>query len=665
MEYRREIDGLRALAVVPVILFHAGVEIFKGGFVGVDVFFVISGYLITMILLSELECQKFSILRFYERRARRILPALFVVLIFCGVMAWFWLVPSEFRSFSKSVQYVSTFRSNLFFYKDSGYFSTASDLKPLLHTWSLAVEEQYYVFFPVLLWLVWKINRRSVLPVLLLLGVGSLAYAQITCYENANAAFYFLGSRIWELIVGALIAYFVLSRPEHFKRLTQKRALAEVMSLAGFCMLLVSIFFFDKSIPFPGFYALVPTLGAAAIIVFSSPFTLVGRLLCTRVFVGVGLISYSAYLWHQPFFAYARHMSLESLSTSWFLFLALLSLLFAFFSWRFVERPFRDKNLMGRRFVFSFSLIGIVMFTAVGFYGRESDGFSDRFKLDAEIAESLASPAKGKRVNSASEKGINASTPVVTGASEVVGAPQIAFFGDSHSGVLAPVFDEIGKEQGFSVVHMGAGGCPPLLGVDVGKGNFSPGFCEDLAAKQFEYVKSNNIANVVLVARWSLYTDGDYDKPKRSFFLIDADHSKFSVDSSREVFEGALSNTISRYEEIGAKVVVLLQVPQQDKTPTDIYYALSRSFVGNEALKGLSVDYSKHLKIQEFNRSVFSKYSKDPAVKILNVDDSFCDNEKCTVGIDKHSFYYDYNHLSKYGAEVVKPYLSKFLEDYL
>ena len=665
MKYRREIDGLRAIAVMPVILFHAGFEVFRGGFVGVDVFFVISGYLITTILLSDLEDQKFSLVRFYERRARRILPALFVVLLFCVVMAWFWLVPNEFRSFSKSVNFVSTFRSNIFFYKDSGYFSTASDLKPLLHTWSLAVEEQYYVFFPLLLLLLWKINQRLVLPALVLLGVCSLAYAQITSQVNANAAFYLLPSRIWELIVGALVAYWSLVWPEHFKRLVQKKVFAEIGSLLGLCLLVVSIFFFDKSTPFPGFYALVPTLGAAAIIVFASPYTLVGRLLSTRVLVGLGLISYSAYLWHQPLFAFARHASLGALPVSWFLILVILSLLLAFISWRFIERPFRDKNWVGRRLVFALSLVGIMVFVAGGLYGHDSNGFPGRYKLSPEIIASLKSPADVRRTVASSGKGKKDTYYIKVGGSEVLNAPQVAFFGDSHLGVLAPVLDEIGKEQGFSVVRMGAGGCPPLLGVDVGKGNFSPGFCEDLAAKQYDYVEKNQIKNVVLVARWSLYTDGDYDKPKRAFFLIDSENKKFSVMSSREVFERSLRNTIIKYEEIGVNVVVLLQVPQQDKTPTDIYYSLSKSYIDNETLKKISVNFNKHIMIQEYNRNIFDKYSNNPHVRLLSIDDTFCDNENCTVGVDKHSYYFDYNHLSIYGAELVKPDLSRFFKNYL
>lgn len=211
IKYRREIDGLRAIAVLAVILFHAGFKAFGGGFVGVDVFFVISGYLITTIILSDMSRQKFSIVTFYERRARRILPALFFVMLCCVPFAWMWLRPVDFKSFSESLVAVSAFSSNILFWRESGYFGTASELKPLLHTWSLAVEEQYYVLFPLFLMALWKLRKRRVFGTLLLGGVLSLIAAQWGAYHKPSAAFYLLPTRAWELAMGALIAfYFIL-----------------------------------------------------------------------------------------------------------------------------------------------------------------------------------------------------------------------------------------------------------------------------------------------------------------------------------------------------------------------------------------------------------------------------------------------------------------------
>jgi peptidoglycan/LPS O-acetylase OafA/YrhL len=216
MDYRPEIDGLRALAVLPVILFHAGFETFSGGFVGVDVFFVISGYLITTIILKELEQDDFSIARFYERRARRILPALFLVMFVCIPFAWLWLLPDDMQRFSQSLVAVSTFVSNLLFWQESGYFDTAAELKPLLHTWSLAVEEQYYVLFPLFLVLVWPFGKRWILVLLALGAVLSLSLAEWGSFRRPAATFYLLPTRGWELLLGALIAFY-LSKDNRLK----------------------------------------------------------------------------------------------------------------------------------------------------------------------------------------------------------------------------------------------------------------------------------------------------------------------------------------------------------------------------------------------------------------------------------------------------------------
>jgi len=304
MDYRREIDGLRALAVLPVILFHAGFETFSGGFVGVDVFFVISGYLITTIILAELEQGNFSIVNFYERRARRILPALFSVMLVCIPFAWFWLLPSNMKDFSQSLVAVSVFASNILFWRESGYFDTAAELKPLLHTWSLSVEEQYYVLFPLFLMIFWKLGKRWILVTLGLVFVASLAVAQWAAYAKPAAAFYLLPPRGWELLIGAFAAFYL----SQANRKDFGKGLSEFGGWLGVALILYAVFAYSKATPFPGFYALVPTLGTVLIILFATKQTAVGKLLGNKAFVGVGLISYSAYLWHQPLFAFASRL---------------------------------------------------------------------------------------------------------------------------------------------------------------------------------------------------------------------------------------------------------------------------------------------------------------------------------------------------------------------
>lgn len=207
-EYRREVDGLRAVAVVPVMLFHAGFQEFGGGFVGVDVFFVISGYLITTIILGELKRGSFSIATFYERRARRILPALFFVMAMCIPFAWCWLLPSDMEEFAKSLRAVSIFGSNILFAQKSGYFDTAAELKPLLHTWSLAVEEQFYVLFPLLLMLMWRFGKKWTVILLVLIAAASLGVAHGNVFDDPAATFFLLPTRVWELALGSFVAFY-------------------------------------------------------------------------------------------------------------------------------------------------------------------------------------------------------------------------------------------------------------------------------------------------------------------------------------------------------------------------------------------------------------------------------------------------------------------------
>lgn len=369
MRYRSEIDGLRAVAVVPVILFHAGFELFSGGFVGVDVFFVISGYLITSIILSELIEEKFSLISFYERRARRILPALFFINIACLPFVWFWLSPITIKDFGQSLFAVSVFASNFLFWSESGYFDTAAELKPLLHTWSLAVEEQYYIIFPLLLMGVWRFSLKFVLGVLFVIFVASLGAAEYGSREFPNAAFYLLPTRMWELLIGAFVALYLMYKPH-----LASRALNQILSLAGLTMIASSILLFDKATPFPGLYALVPTVGTALIILCAVPATLTHRFLSLRVMVGLGLVSYSAYLLHQPIFVFARYRMGSDISDFALLMFAFISVLGAWISWRFVEAPFRNKQVVGREQIFTFAILGVLFFAIVGLTMHFSNG---------------------------------------------------------------------------------------------------------------------------------------------------------------------------------------------------------------------------------------------------------------------------------------------------
>ena len=259
MHYRREIDGLRAVAVVPVILFHAGFELFGGGFVGVDVFFVISGYLITSLILAELDQGTFSVARFYERRARRILPALMLVLLACLPFAYALMLPHQLKDFAASLVSVVFAISNFFFLSQVDYFSPNAELQPLLHTWSLAVEEQYYFLFPPALLLVWRLARCRTVWFVGALVLLSFAFSEWAWRENAQRNFFFTLSRFWEIGAGSLCA---------FVGLQARGRVNEILSFLGLCLIVASVFFYTKETPFPSFYTLAPVLGTLLVILF-------------------------------------------------------------------------------------------------------------------------------------------------------------------------------------------------------------------------------------------------------------------------------------------------------------------------------------------------------------------------------------------------------------
>lgn len=390
MKYRAEIDGLRALAVLPVILFHAGFELFGGGFVGVDIFFVISGYLIASIIISEMAEGEFSIVNFYERRARRILPALFFVMSACLPFAWFWLTPNDLIEFGESLIAVSTFSSNIFFWFERGYFDTATELKPLLHTWSLAVEEQYYILFPVFIIFTWRLGVRWVLVLLSIVFLVSLGAAQWGAYRAPSATFYLLPTRGWELLVGVFAAFY-LKYNTYFK----SHSINQALSLLGFCMIIYSIIAFDETTPFPSLYALIPTVGTGLLILCAVPKTFIYKLLSLKFIVGIGLISYSAYLWHQPILAFTRYRLLGEVSDLLLAIICVTSLVMAWFSWRFIEAPFRSKTNFSRRSIFKLSIASVLFFSFAGFGLHHSNGLLEYYpKEKQKVLESFINPSE-------------------------------------------------------------------------------------------------------------------------------------------------------------------------------------------------------------------------------------------------------------------------------
>ena len=495
--YRREIDGLRALAVLPVIFFHAGFASFRGGFVGVDVFFVISGYLITSILLAEHASGRFSMVHFWERRARRILPALFLVMLVCLPLAWVWLLPTDLMAFGRALMAVALYSSNLLFWQTSDYFAPTAELNPLLHTWSLAVEEQYYLLFPPFLALAWRWGRAFVLGVLALAALLSLAVAQRWVASDPSAAYFLLPSRGWELAVGAFLAFHLANR----ERWQPAPGVAEAGAVAGLCLLIGAVLLLDDHAPFPGVAALLPTLGTGLLVLFATGGTAVGRTLGSRPLVAVGLISYSAYLWHQPLFAFARQAMAAPPAPATMLGLSAVSLALGALSWRYVEAPFRDRRRFSRREVFILAAAGSVFFIACGAAAVGSGGFATRLSADQRALASYTQydyqPVqrsfrcqlmKQQRARDFAEECFPATA-----------APEsVLVWGDSHAAAMAFGLRE--KSPGLG--QLTAASCPPIPDVKSAKAH-----CEEINHAILEWVAIHRPGVVVLHAAWSKYTD--------------------------------------------------------------------------------------------------------------------------------------------------------------
>lgn len=381
IKYRPEIDGLRAVAVVPVVLYHAGFDRIGGGFLGVDVFFVISGYLITSIIVGENSQGSFSILNFYERRIRRIIPLLYLVILVSIAVALVSLLPAYMNDFSESVVSVVFFVSNILFYQESGYFAGAAELKPLLHTWTLAVEEQYYVLFPPFVAIVWRLGVRWLICLLGVGAAGSLLLAQWGSVAHPEAAFYLLPTRAWELLIGSLIA--VIEFKNKFWRNSN------ILSLSGLLMIFFSFIFFDSSTPTPSFYTCIPVFGSGLVLMFAGRGTAAHKFLSNRAMVAVGLMSYGIYLWHQPIFVFARHVTQPDLSTILQIPLIMGVFAISYLSWRFVEEPFRNRASVSRRLLLSLFAIFSVVLLGFGIAGAKTSGFIGRYNAaDQKILSS-------------------------------------------------------------------------------------------------------------------------------------------------------------------------------------------------------------------------------------------------------------------------------------
>ncbi len=502
MIYRPEIDGLRALAVIPVVFFHAGISLFSGGYVGVDVFFVISGYLITSIILNEIEHDRFSLTNFYERRARRILPALFFVMLVSIPFSIFLLTPDNLKDYGQSLISVSVFSSNILFWQETGYFNTASELKPLIHTWSLAIEEQFYILFPLFLIVFWKYGIKVISIVLLIVFLLSISVAHWGAFNKPAATFFLLPTRGWELLLGVFIAIFL-----KFKTHMNGRLINEILSLIGICLIIFAIINFDENTPFPSLYTLIPTIGTALIILSTSNQTILYKFLSYKPFVGIGLISYSVYLWHQPVLAFARHRLVEEPSTQIILILILISFLIGYISWKIVEKPFRNKTKINRESIFKYSLLGMAFFIIIGTilnakYKNIADLnpliksekihlLSEELKLRDDITKSGLCWFNKKDGITDIQTFIQKWNCIP----EDIEGDEIFVYGDSTSADVAAGL----RAKNIRVIQLGGAGC----GLIYSNEYKYPEYCKEIDELAKKILNENNFKNVLLSMRFN------------------------------------------------------------------------------------------------------------------------------------------------------------------
>ena len=640
MQYRREVDGLRAVAVLSAIFFHAGFATFGGGYVGVDVFFVVSGYLITSIILAEHKAGTFSLTSFYERRARRILPALFVVMLACLPFAWAWSLPSEVRSFSDSLVAVTMFSSNILFWLTSGYFEHDAELRPMLHTWSLAVEEQYYVFFPLFLLFMWRFRKRWTLIVLVIVAALSLLLAQKMTFASPSTSYYLLPTRGWELLVGVFVALYFFDNPApHFGRFT-----SEIGGVVGLALIAYAIFAFDRTTPFPSYYTLAPTVGTALILLFSGPGTLVGRLLGNRVFVGIGLISYSAYLWHQPMFAFARQWLGRDPSKLALLGLAAIAMVAAYFSWKYIETPFRNKQKFSRRQIFIYSLVGAIFFVAVGIEGHQLR-IKTLWQMEHPHLVTFSQPsmkAPARDCPNPPQK-LRFSFCKITGS----GPKRVVLWGDSHAGALAEDAPAIPGAELYSIWHYG---CPPVAGVrrfDHGADSVD---CNRLSILDgyAHYVAALKPDVVILDARWSLYLEGWQRQgvlqvAHKLLTDSDTDATIRPIAQRKALLRSHLLQTIEMFSQ-HARVILLTQVP--DYGPTGFH----RLEVSN-----FSLPIEDMLAWHKDEMDVMDSLKGTPNLTVVDMKRLFCSDVSCVTRKNGVLLYADDDHLSPRGADLSWP----------
>jgi peptidoglycan/LPS O-acetylase OafA/YrhL len=632
--YRADVDGLRAVAVVPVVLFHCGLSFLGGGFVGVDVFFVISGFLITSILHRELQDGTYSLITFYERRVRRIAPALLAVLAFTAVLAPFYLLKADLRDFGRSAMATLFFGSNVYFRATTDYFSAAAEFKPLLHTWSLAVEEQYYIVFPVLLAVMTRVRPAVLLAVMAAAAAVSLGISEIQTVTKPEAAFYLPTSRAWELLLGSMLAIAPAPARAFLAR--------PVFGWAGLAMIAAAVGLYSDQTDFPGVAALLPCVGA--VMVLGSGTGSAARLLGSAPFRWIGLISYSLYLWHWPLLALYRYHFGPDIPP-----LAVVGLLAcmtaaAWLSWRYVEQPWRVRTpYWTRRRIFAtagtFAALLMASAAILSVLDQHMARFSPQVAQLARAAE--VNVGWYSRCETLSIARIQKGEVCTIGTTNV--APTFAVIGDSIGSALMPGIAAAAVKEGRSGLVLTYAGCRPLLAV------ISPNArCQPHLEAALALLKARpGIERVIVLGRWANMAEGNrfgesHSPPK---YLMDAQTAKPTYRDGQRVFDQSMRRLLARL--FGKVVSVVAFVPEQS---IHVPRVLSmRALRGAPPIRGISRE--QHERRNANVRRILTAAAQEHGAQVIDFGQFACDSTECPVVTSAgEPLYRDDNHPSEHAA---------------
>lgn len=646
--YRASIDGLRAIAVLGVVLYHLNPAWLSGGFAGVDVFFVISGYLISLIVFRELDTGSFSFSRFYARRARRLFPALILVIFASLLFGWFSLFADEFGLLGRHISSAVIFLANFRLMGEAGYFDVASHLKPLLHLWSLAIEEQFYLAWPLLLVLSTKlkVSRLRLLTGFLLLSIVASCYLYTI---SATAHFFNPLSRFWELLCGAGLAYVRMYKPQLLARASTPRSM---VGACGLVLIAASYFILSPALIYPSVWALLPVVGAMLII--SAQGGPIEQFLGGRLLVFIGLISYPLYLWHWPIFSYLRIIESGEPSLSLLMLGAFLAVLLSWLTYALVEKRLRYSR---SPLVISGLFISLLFLFLAGKAIKSNEGFPEREQLKY-LSASMQQMIRAPRSDEQCINYVALSKPPAYCRMEP-GRELLAVIGDSHAHVLFSGLAEIRAKQGLGTILLANSGCPPFQGSTFGKTSLERATCVDSIEKIVSQIANDvSIRQVLIASRGPQYIDGlgfgpvekNYNYPP----LLDA--AGMSKEPA-EVFRDGVTATVKRLQEAGKEVTYALQVPELGVSPRD---CLGRPlFLLNEtSCKVSRAVYEQRMK--EY-RGIMSAIAAERHIRLFDPESAMCSGDDCYMSRDAVLLYADDNHLSIAGSRRLAPVIADFI----